>query len=155
MPGPAPKPADQRRRRNAPTANTLKLPKAGRQGPPPKFPLGKLSAADAKVWAELWSTPAAAAWELNSWTRVVARYLRVMRAADDALAAREPSAPLLAEVRQLEDRLGLTPIAMLRLRWEIDDSDELAEARYAHKGAASSSSRQRLRAVDPDAVARG
>ncbi len=149
---PLPKPADQRRRRNAPLANTLKLPKAGRQGPPPPFPEGKLSAADARVWAELWSTPAAAAWELNSWHRVVARYLRMLRASDKALSAGEPSATLLAEVRQLEDRLGLTPVAMLRLRWEIDDSDEVAQARSARP--ATRSTRQRLKAVDPGAVAR-
>lgn len=149
---PLPKPADQRRRRNAPLANTLKLPKAGRQGPPPKYPDGKLSAADAKVWAELWATPAAAAWELNNYRRVVARYLRMMRASDEALAAGEPSATLLGEVRQLEDRLGLTPMSMLRLRWEIDDSDEVAEARSERP--ATRSTRQRLKAVDPGAVAR-
>lgn len=145
---PLPKPADQRRRRNAPLANTVKLPRAGRQGPPPPFPEGKLSKADQAVWAELWATPAAAAWERNNWTRVVARYLRVMRAADKALAAGDVSAMLLGEVRQLEDRLGLTPIAMLRLRWEID-TDEVGEAR-----AAAPKPRRRLKAVDPVAVAR-
>jgi hypothetical protein len=37
------------------------------------------------------------------------------------LAAERPKAPgyLLAEVRQLEDRLGLNPMAMRRLMWEI------------------------------------
>lgn len=30
---------------------------------------------------------------------------------------------LMAEARQLEDRLGLTPMAMLRLRWEISDDN--------------------------------
>lgn len=144
---PLPKPADQRRRRNAPLANTVKLPRAGRQGPPPPFPEGKLSKADAAVWAELWATPAAAAWERNNWTRVVARYLRVSRAAEKALAAGDVSAMLLGEVRQLEDRLGLTPIAMLRLRWEID-TDEVAEQRTVAKP------RRRLKAVDPVAVAR-
>lgn len=34
---------------------------------------------------------------------------------------------LMAEARQLEDRLGLTPMAMLRLRWEISDDDAVAE----------------------------
>ena len=30
---------------------------------------------------------------------------------------------LVAEARQLEDRLGLSPAAMRRLRWEIGESD--------------------------------
>lgn len=146
---PLPKPADQRRRRNAPMANTLKLPRAGRQGKPPVFP-GELSEHDAVVWADLWRTPMAVAWELDNNVRTVARYLRVMRAAEESLASGDPSAALLSEVRQLEDRLGLTPMARLRLRWEIDGTDDVAAARAAKKPPA----RRRLKAVDPSAVAR-
>lgn len=119
---PLPKPADQRRRRNAPLANTLRLPRSGRQGAPPAFP-GQLNAYDAQVWAGLWATPMAIAWELDNNVRVVARYLRLMRAAEDALAEGDIAAAALAEVRQLEDRLGLTPVARLRLRWEIVDDE--------------------------------
>ncbi len=146
---PLPKPADQRRRRNAPMANTLKLPRAGRQGAPPAFP-GTLNAYDAQVWADLWRTPMAVAWELDNNVRTVARYLRVMRAAEDALSEGEVNAAALGEVRQLEDRLGLTPMARLRLRWEIDDSDDVAAARAA----TGSRPRRRLKAVDPVVVAR-
>lgn len=146
---PLPKPASERRRRNAPLANTLKLPRAGRKGKPPAFPSGELSDYDAKVWADLWRTPMAVAWELNNYHRTVARYLRVMRAAEDALDGGDINAAALAEVRQLEDRLGLTPMALLRLRWEIDGSDEVAAKR-----APRSSARARLKAVDPVAVAR-
>ena len=32
-------------------------------------------------------------------------------------------AALLAEVRNLEQQLGLTPMALLRLRWEIEPSE--------------------------------
>jgi len=149
MPGPPPKPASQRRHRVPPPANTLKLPRAGRKGKPPAFPSGELSDYDAKVWADLWRTPMAVAWELDNNLRTVARYLRVMRAAEDALDGGEINAAALAEVRQLEDRLGLTPMARLRLRWEIDGSDEVAAKR-----APRSSARSRLKAVDPVAVAR-
>jgi hypothetical protein len=45
----------------------------------------------------------------------------------------------------MEDRLGLTPMSMLRLRWEIAP-DELAEARDAP--APSTKERPRLRAVE-------
>jgi hypothetical protein len=58
------------------------------------------------------------------------------------------TAALLAEARQMEDRLGLSPMAMLRLRWEIQE-DQVAEKR-----AQKSKPRRRLVVVD-DAVARG
>jgi hypothetical protein len=40
------------------------------------------------------------------------------------VASEKPSArpSLLNETRQMEDRLGLTPMAMLRLRWEVDSA---------------------------------
>ncbi len=146
---PLPKPAGERRRRNAPLANTLKLPRAGRKGKPPAFP-GELNDYDAAVWADLWRTPMAVAWELDNNIRTVARYLRVMRAAEVGLETGDIPAAALAEVRQLEDRLGLTPMARLRLRWEIDGTDDVAAARAAKKPPAS---RRRLKAVDPSAVA--
>lgn len=73
------------------------------------------------LWGALWSSPQAAAWEDLGWTRVVARYAKLLVAAEKASA----TAALLAEVRQLEDRLGLTPMAMRRLQWEIDDGAEI------------------------------
>jgi hypothetical protein len=73
---------------------------------------------------------------------MVARYVRVVVAAEDELDAK-----LLAEARQLEDRLGLTPLAMLRLSWSIEPgsvpasktvpADELEEARRRLRPAAS------------------
>lgn len=119
MPGPAPKPADQRRRRNAPLANTLRLPADGRSDVAPAWPL---RSDEPDVWLELWATPQAVAWERLGWTRVVARYAQLL------VVAEEPGAGsgILLETRQLEDRLGLTPMSMLRLRWEVmaDDLDE-------------------------------
>ena len=72
-----------------------------------------------KVWGELWATPQAVAWERFSWSRYVARYVR------DLLEAEERRAPmaLKAEVRQAEDRLGLNPLAIMRLRWEIGEEE--------------------------------
>ena len=42
---------------------------------------------------------------------------------------RTPQAAMLSEVRQLEDRLGLSPMALKRLQWVISEpsSGELAE----------------------------
>src|SRR5690349_16503502 len=143
MPGPAPKPVETRRRRNAPLANTLRLPAEGRKGDAPDWPLRGDAPA---IWAELWATPQAVAWERLGWTRVVARYVNVLSLCEDPEAM---NAALLGEARQLEDRLGLSPMAMLRLRWEVA-SDEVAEQREAKP---AKDPRKRLKVADGSAVA--
>lgn len=156
MPGPPPKPAGERRRRNATVAMT-QLPAEGRQGPPPAWPLpglleddeglfAILEGREAELWDELWATPQAVAWERLRWLRTVARYVRFeVRAETGDLKAG-------AEARLLEDRLGLSPQAMLRLRWEVS-ADEVAEQRDERTShAAKKSARQRLRVVDADAA---
>ena len=145
MPGPPPKDPSQRRRRNAGPSELI-LPKTGRPGAPPAFPMPDPSDLERGLWAELWSTPQAVAWEQLGWTRVVARYCRM------TLLAEQPESPvaLAAEVRQLEDRLGLSPMAMRRLMWKVDDRDELAEKRDAPTTTAR---RRRVKAVDPSALA--
>ena len=148
MPGPAPKPDAQRRRTNAPMANTVRLPASGRQGPAPTPPEGLLPDYR-KVWVELWSTPQAVAWERLGWTRVIGRYILLLQKVEGSFQSGKPSALMLGEVRQLEDRIGLTPMSMLRLRWEVDVEDEVAEMRSKPR----KSARSRLKAVDPDAVA--
>jgi hypothetical protein len=121
--GPPPKHPSQRRRTNAALALT-QLPPEGRSGDTPMWPIGRPLAAEKSIWLELWATPQSVAWERLGWTRAVARYCRALVEAEK----KDASAALLAEVRQMEDRLGLTPMSMLRLRWEIA-ADELAEAR--------------------------
>ena len=54
-------------------------------------------------------------WERLSYLRGVARYTRLLAVAESG----DASAAILGEVRQLEDRLGLTPMAMRRLQWRI------------------------------------
>ncbi|MHA7287116.1 phage terminase small subunit [Arthrobacter sp. MDT3-44] len=117
MPGPAPNPFA--RRKNARSGWTL-LPADGRKGAAPEWPIGRPSAKQARLWASLWATPQAEAWEALGWTRVVARY------ADIVLACEKPeaSAALMGEARQLEDRLGLSPMAMKRLQWVIDEASK-------------------------------
>lgn len=123
MPGPAPKPDDQRRRRNT-VPGSVELPARGRRGRAPSWPLD-ISPTDRqrRLWGKLWRTPQAVAWQRFEWSRVVARYVAVVLEAEDELDAK-----LLAEARQLEDRLGLTPMAMLRLRWTVA-ADEVAGRR--------------------------
>lgn len=198
--GPPPKPAGERRRRNATIAMT-RLPAGGRKGDPPKWPLiddvvattqrdmarrhadelelqllepdlqgrqrasvqRKLDAAqsaatvldkqieaqaalESELWRDLWATPQAAAWERLGWTREVAQYVRwkVKAELGDLDASKE--------ARQLGDRLGLTPLAMLRLRWEVAP-DEVAEQRQERTSRAKARTpRQRLRVVDSEAA---
>lgn len=123
MPGPPPKSPDQRRRRNAGPTLT-KLPAAGREGPPPPWPLSKATVAEVKFWAEAWATPQAVAWEKLGWARTVARYVRL------AVQAEKPKAPatICSEARQMEDRLGLTPMSLLRLQWTIVEDDPVGLA---------------------------
>lgn len=140
MPGPPPKPGARRPnkgRDNNPFSSSTVLPSEGRKGPTPAWPIGKLSAKEKAVWADLWATPQAAAWEQFGWVRVVARYARLLIVAE---AADAPPA-LLSEVRQLEDRLGLSPMAMLRLRWSVA-VDEVAEVREDRP-------KRRLQVADP------
>lgn len=121
-------------RRNA-RVGTRKLPAEGRQGLPPAWPLDGCTGPESILWGQLWATPQAVAWEELAWSRVVARYVRV------AIAAEELQKDALAEARQLEDRLGLSPKAMRILLWEIV-TDEVAEQRAVSPGV-----RGRLRAV--------
>lgn len=99
--------------------------------------------AEAELWRELWRTPQAAEWERQRWTREVAMYVRwsVLAGCADLDAAKE--------ARQLADRLGLTPMALLRLRWQIT-RDELADQRNQREAAPAPAppARPNLKAVD-------
>lgn len=128
-------------RRNA-RVGPLLLPAEGRRGAAPAWPLGKpldldqgLARRELSIWRELWKTPQAVEWERLGWTRVVARYARTL------VGAEEMNKDCMAEARQLEDRLGLTPKAMRLLLWQIV-TDEVAEKRDASMGA-----RGRIKAV--------
>jgi hypothetical protein len=126
--GPLPKNPTQVRRRNGDPlgASAQRLPASGRVGDPMPWPLPvsigatQQHARELEVWTRLWATPQAVAWERLGWTDVVARYARLIVQAE--VYGAKPA--FLAEVRQLEDRLGLNPLAMARLRWTIVESDE-------------------------------
>lgn len=111
-----PPPNPNARRRNA-RPEWRRLPSAGRRGDPPPFELARPSRAELELWRSLWATPQAAAWEELGWNRSVARYTRLVVQAEKPRA----STRLLAEVRQMEDRLGLNPMAIRRLAWTIVD----------------------------------
>lgn len=137
MPGAGPAPSLNPKRSN-PRVGIQVLPAEGRKGPAPAWPLpGKASAAERQAWTALWASPQAVMWERLGWTRVVARYARMMLLAEAGTKEAWP------EARQLEDRLGLTPKAMRVLLWVVSD-DEVAAKRQAPP----STGRRRMRAVD-------
>lgn len=71
------------------------------------------------LWADLWATPQAVIWEESHSHREVAQYVRwKVRAEQGDLKA-------ASEARQLSDRLGLNPLALLRLRAEVEHVDEV------------------------------
>lgn len=143
--GAAPKPSAVRPGRGL-AQPLMVLPQGGRPGKPPKWPLPDVSDEEIGLWTQLWKLPQAVAWERIGSERVVARYCRLLAIAEmreSAGAAIRGVAGLLGEVRQLEDRLGLSPMAMLRLRWQIS-TDEVAEKRQTR----STSGRTRIRAVE-------
>jgi hypothetical protein len=88
------------------------------------------------LWLDLWVLPQACEWERLGWLRDVAQYTRhkVMAELGDMDSARE--------ARQWSDRLGLSPMSMLRLRWQIV-VDEVQEKREQK----SAGARGRIRAV--------
>jgi hypothetical protein len=59
---------------------------------------------------------------------------------------------LLAEIRQLEDRFGLTPKSRQLLQWQVLSVGE-AGSPPVSSSPASAASVRRLRAVDPQAAA--
>ena len=140
MPGPPPDPNAVRRNKRAPGAE---LPPAGRQGDPPPVPKGiDLWPAGVEIWRELWSLPQAVEWERMHAHRVVARYCSMS----------DSDEPDLAELRQLEDRLGLNPKAMRALMWTIgvpESAEVAAQTAKSSRERRLERTRRGVRAVDP------
>ncbi len=70
------------------------------------------------LWAELWAMPQASIWEQASARREVAQYVRWK------IKAEQGDKDAAVEARLLSDRLGLNPLALLRLRVEIERAEE-------------------------------
>lgn len=70
-----------------------------------------LTAAEARLWAEVWTRPQAKLWHRKSAAGDVALYVRM------AVRAEHCDWRAASEARQWSDRLGLNPLALTRLRW--------------------------------------
>lgn len=91
------------------------LPQAGRQGPPPPWPLTEEDPREAVLWERLWAKPQALMWERYGQETEVALYVRRFAEAEE----RESSVALSTLIRQLADSLGLTTPGMRANRWRI------------------------------------
>ena len=115
MSGPLPKPPSRRRRSTG--SHWISLP--AREVLVPEPP-GPLSAHRLAWWREMWESPIS-----TGWLEVDATALyRLAKLLDLA----EPSGALLAEIRQLEDRFGLSPVARRKLGHEVARLADMPDA---------------------------
>lgn len=121
-----PKMKDPNSRRSRTRSNgvsgVVRLPAEGYDGPFPDWPSSyPPSKVEAELWRDTWRLPQAAAWAEGDFTRVVCRYVALAALAEDIAGV---TSAQLAELRQVEASLGLTPLAMKRLGWELDNQPE-------------------------------
>lgn len=116
--GPPPDPLALRRDRGDDRGWTH-LPAAGRQGPPPPWPLVKPTRRELELWRDAWSRPQAVVWEQNGQAVEVALYVRTLREAE------APAAGVMRRVlvARMADALGLSMPGLLRNRWVIASTD--------------------------------
>lgn len=146
MPGPLPD--KNARRRNAPTIPTTNLPISGRTDPAPDVPeWTTLGTAGVAWWKWAWSTPQACAWgvaagmeswiarrasledDLDALAEVEGLDFGDLMSAESAREFRDVVSrvaalatgrlQILKEMREMDDRLGLTPKGLAALRWQI------------------------------------
>ena len=119
MPGPAPN--KFARRRNA-RPDWVTLPSSGYEGEIPDWPLAVPPDEDEReLWLRLWRTPQAVMWAKSGFERLVARLTVASVLCEDK---ERMNGALLGAVKDMEDRLGLSPMAFKRLQWELSDDDE-------------------------------
>lgn len=157
--GPPPDPNALRRDRAQDRDGWTLLPAAGRAARAPTFPLRSnaaqlradaaddwrevvedIDARELQVWADIWSTPQAVAWERLGWLHDVALYVRFM------VVAERGDLKSAGEVRQWSDRLGLNPAAMLRNRWKIAPDQLGARREAASRPTGVPTARDRMKA---------
>lgn len=125
--GPTPKDRAIRQRTNRPVRGEwITLPDGTYRGPRPTLPRlkGGLLASTKEAWEAWWSSPMAHAWGRAQWPKLV----RAIALADEVTRRqnrREMAglSSLLAELRQLEDSLGLSEKGRRDLRWHMPDDE--------------------------------
>lgn len=123
MPGPLPKHQSQRRRRNKANPSAAVLLDAGGRSAPP-LPEAVWSEEIISWWETIWSAPMASQY-LDADVASLVRLARLKQ----SLLSDDVAFGVLAEIRQLEDRFGLSPLARRRLEWQIAEEDEVERKR--------------------------
>lgn len=171
-----PLPTGTAQRRNAPTIPTTSLPVSGRKTPTPKPPLAySFGPAAADWWAWAWHTPQACAWD-DGQLFVVARRAQLeddlkaladvdvnvaeLLGFDEVEASRQLDQligrlkalaggrlQVAREIRELDDRLGLTAKGLAALRWKIVADDEASPSKPGPSKTAKKTTGRRLKAV--------
>lgn len=95
------------------------------------------------LWNDLWRTPQAKVWNEMAWARDVAQYVRWK------VLAEMGNLPAGQEARMWSDRLGLNPLAMLRLRWEIERVDEAVATGNARRASTTPRKKPVAKKDDP------
>lgn len=102
------------------------LPPAGYDEDAPEFPLPLASERELEMWAQVWTTPQACAWSLESWRwHVVAMYVRTFVLAENI---DEPNAALLGQIHRFGDQIGMTPAGLKENGWKIADAPKVEDA---------------------------
>lgn len=130
---PAPKPPGQRVRRNKDQQHWKTLPSAARFKPP-AAPSG-WTASTKRWWKLIWGSPMASMW-LESDTHALLRLGHLL----DLQAKGKISAIMVGEIRQIEDRFGLSPKSRRSLMWHVpvdgaeedDDQPEQTRGKVRH-----------------------
>ena len=155
MPGPAPRGPGKTRRRN--TEIWTPLPAEGRREPAPKLPERQVLDRDGDLrsvpwqpstlewWTTVWASPMATQWSPAD----VPSLVRLAVLIDDCMVTADPRTG--AEIRQLEDRFGLSPQARLKLRWVIGESAEASAEASGDALPAAAADASRATAVADDA----
>lgn len=130
MPGPAPKPASTRARRNKTSTASVLRAQPGLIAP--ILPDVDWHPLTLMWWQDLWSSPMAP--EYDSTDRHGLFKLAVLQ--NDFWSAKSPSMriALSEEIRMQEQRFGLSPIDRRRLQWEIERTEEAVDRGATRRG---------------------
>lgn len=137
--GPAPDPNALRRDRDS--KEWIDLPAAGRDGPPPQWPLPDTFGDELDRWAREWRRPQAVEWERNGQELEVALFVRAVSVAEGPKAT---AADRNVVQRKMTD-LGLTVPGLRANRWRIVHATAPPPA--AKKTTRSRSSKARLEVI--------
>lgn len=100
--------------------------------------------AELDLWTELWATPQAVEWERSHAFRAVAMFVRWQ------IKAENGHTEGAKEARQWSDRLGLNPLALHRLRQEVEHTDKTeADGQRRRQGAQPERKPRARKKADP------